>query len=143
MRNIALPLTALVLAAFMALTAPPARAEGSLGLDEVLTAVAKAPKLVAELQAGLDSSHLKAENVTCLGARHGNQWKYLGGGRAAPYQCEIGNRSIVIEADRIYFDPNGKSLGDLEKADPKRAKSFVESNFKWTWTDADRKKEEK
>ena len=112
----------------------PVYAGGSLPLDEVLTAVAKAPKLVGEIQAELDKSDLKAGGVICGAARHGNQWKYLGGGRAAPYECEIGKRSIVIEADRIYFDPKGKSLGDVDKADPKRAKTFKEDNFRWSWT---------
>ena len=72
--------------------------------------------------------------MICSGARHGNQWKYLGGGRAAPYECEIGKRSITIEADRVYFDPKGKSLGNLDKADPRRAKTFKEDNFRWNWT---------
>jgi hypothetical protein len=114
--------------------AVPASAGGSLPLEEVLAAVAKAPKLVAELQAELDKNGLKAADVTCGGARHGNHWKYLGGGRAAPYECEIGKRSIEIEADRIYFDPKGKSLGNVDKADPKRAKTFKEDNFRWSWT---------
>lgn len=109
-------------------------AEGSLGLDEVLTAIAKAPKLVTEIQAELDKNNLKADGITCIAARHGNQWKYLGGGRAAPYECDIGKRSITIEADRVYFDPKGKLLGDLDKADPKRAKTFKEDNFRWDWT---------
>jgi hypothetical protein len=124
---------ALGLAASIA-AAAPARAAGSLGLDEVLAAVAKAPKLVAEIQAELGKSNLKPADVTCIGARHGNHWKYLGGGRAAPYECEIGKRALAIEADRIYFDAGGKSLGDVEKADPKRAKTFREDNFRWTWT---------
>jgi len=123
-----------LLAAMMALGAVPAWAEGTLGLDVVLVAVGKAPKLVAEIQAELGKNNLKAEDVTCIGARHGNQWKYLGGGRAAPYQCDIGARSLNIEADRVYFDSRGKLLGDLDKADPKRAKTFQESNFRWTWT---------
>jgi hypothetical protein len=123
-----------LLAATMAFGAVPAWAEGTLGLDEVLVAVGKAPKLVAEIQAELGKSNLRAENLTCIGARHGNHWKYLGGGRAAPYQCDIGRRSLNIEADRVYFDPRGKLLGDLDKADPKRAKTFQESNFRWTWT---------
>jgi hypothetical protein len=126
--------TAAALAVFIAFIAPPAQAEGSLGFDEVLTAVAANSRLVGELQAELNKNGLKAADLSCIAARHGNQWKYLGGGRAAPYECEIGKRSIVIQADRIYFDPNGKSLGDLEKADPKRAKTFRESNFRWTWT---------
>jgi hypothetical protein len=123
-----------LLAATMALGAVPAWADGTLGLGEVLVAVGNAPILVAKIQAELGKSNLKAENVTCIGARHGNQWKYLGGGRAAPYQCDIGARSLTIEADRVYFDPRGKLLGDLDKADPKRAKTFQESNFRWSWT---------
>ena len=122
------------LTAALALGAVPASAEGTLGLDEVLVAVGKAPELVAEIQTELGNNNLKAENLTCIGARHGNHWKYLGGGRAAPYQCDIGRRSLNIEADRVYFDPRGKLLGDVDKADPKRAKTFQESNFRWTWT---------
>jgi hypothetical protein len=115
--------------------AAPAWADGTLGLGEVLAAVAAgAPKLVAEIQAELDKNSLKAADVTCIAARHGNHWKYLGGGRAAPYECEIGKRSIKIEADRVYFDPRGKSLGNLDKADSKRAKTFKEDNFRWSWT---------
>jgi hypothetical protein len=111
-----------------------AQAGGSLGLDEVLTAVAADPKLVAEIKAELDKNKLKTADVTCVGGRFGNHWKYLGGGRAAPYDCDIGKRSISIEADQVFFDPKGKSLGDLDKADPKRAKAFKESNFRWTWS---------
>jgi hypothetical protein len=126
--------SALALAGVFAFAAAPAWAGGSLGLDGVLKAVEKAPKLVAEIQAELGKNHLAPEKVTCVAARHGNLWTYLGGGRAAPYECEIGQPSLQIEADRVYFDARGKSLGDLDKADPKRAKTFMEDNFRWTWT---------
>ncbi len=116
------------------LAAATAHAEGSLGLDDVFIAVAKSPKLVAEIQAELAKNNLKADGVTCIAARHGNHWTYLGGGRAAPYECEIGKRTIRIEADRVYFDERGRLLGDLDKADPKHAKTFREDNFRWTWT---------
>ncbi|MBI5264727.1 MAG: hypothetical protein HY852_23270 [Bradyrhizobium sp.] len=117
----------------MVLLQSPAWAEGSLGLDEVLVAVRSAPKLVSDIQAELDKNGLKAADVICIAARHGNQWKYLGGGRAAPYACEIGKRNVQIDADRVYFDSRGKLIGDLDKADPMRAKTFREDNFRWTW----------
>jgi hypothetical protein len=94
-------------ALLFALAAVPAWADGTLGLGEVLVAV---------------------------DARHGNHWKYLGGGRAAPYECQIGKRTVLIEADRVYFDERGSLLGDLDKADPKHAKTFKEDNFRWAWT---------
>jgi hypothetical protein len=120
--------------AFILVAAFPAWAEGTLGLDEVLAAVVNAPKLVTEIRSELDKDNLKVEAVTCIAARHGNHWTYLGGGRAAPYECAIGHRTLRIEADRVYFDARGKLLGDLDKADPKRAKTFREDNFRWTWT---------
>jgi hypothetical protein len=121
-------------AAAILLAVAPAYAEGSLGLDEVITAVAKSPNLVAEIRAELAKANLNTDGMTCIAARHGNQWKYLGGGRAAPYDCEIGKRTINIEADRVYFDERGRLLGDLDEADPKHAKTFSEDNFRWTWT---------
>lgn len=124
-----------VLLALIATTALATSAEagGSIGLDEVLTAVAADPKLVAEIKAELDKNNLKATDVICDGARFGNHWKFLGGGRTAPYECEIGKREISIEADMVFFDAKGKSLGNLDKADPRRAKTFKESNFRWSW----------
>jgi hypothetical protein len=95
--------------------------------------VQQASKLVAEINFELGKAHLKPEDGTCIGARHGNHWTYLGGARAAPYECTIGQRTVKIEADRIYFDPGDRVLGDPDKTDPKQAKTFRESNFRWTW----------
>src|SRR5450759_1345327 len=73
-----------LLGAIFALSTP-AWAPGTLGLDEVLAAVKTEPKLVAEIERALQKDGRKADRLTCMGARHGNQWKYLGGARAAPY----------------------------------------------------------
>src|SRR5262245_37562373 len=32
------------------------------------------------------------------------KWRLLGGGRAAPYQCTIGDRTLRIDAERTFFD---------------------------------------
>ena len=111
-----------------------AYAAGSLPLEEVLIAVKDDPKLVTEIKTELARSGLAATTVVCVGARHGRHWVYLGGMRAAPYTCKIGDRALEIEADRVYFDANGRKLGDVEHASPQQAKTFRESNFRWTWT---------
>jgi len=115
----------------------PAWAPGSLGLDEVLVAVKSEPKLVAEIERELKQDGLKANRVICIGARHGNQWKYLGGSRAAPYSCVIGKRELTIEADCTYYDAQGRSLGDVEHASFTEAKTFRQTNFRWTWKKAE------
>jgi hypothetical protein len=106
-------------------------------LTEVLQTVKSEPKLVTEIDVELRKRDMKVGQVICIAERHGNQWKHLEGGRAAPYECEIGNRTLRIEADRIYFDVNGKRLGKLGQAPDNvlfnRAKSFRETRFRWTW----------
>jgi hypothetical protein len=126
-----------VLLAALAISTTPAWAPGSLGLEEVLQAVRSEPKLVGEIEVELRKRDLKAADVTCIGARHGNQWKFLSGGRAAPYECTIGDRELRIEAERTYYDINGHKLGQLGQVPDERlfnrAKSFHETRFSWTW----------
>lgn len=110
-----------------------AQGGGSLGLDEVLEAVKADPKLVAEIQDELKKNGLKVDGLVCTGFRHGNQWVELSGVRAAPYECDIGKRQIVIQANRMYFDLGKQPLGDMKRANPKRANTFKEMNFRWIW----------
>jgi hypothetical protein len=138
MRNIASRCRIAAVLAVAASAIPPAQAEGSLPLVDVLAAVQGAPQLVSEIDVALRKSDLKVGDVVCIAARHGNQWKFLGGGRAAPYECRIADRMLKVEADRTYYDVNGKKLGLLGKATDtvlfSRAKAFREMNLRWTWT---------
>lgn len=111
-----------------------AQGGGSLGLEDVLEAVKADPKLVGEIRDAVKKSGLKPDNLVCTGFRHDNRWTELSGARAAPYECYIGQRQIVIQADRMYFDVAKRPLGAMKTANPKRADSFKESNFRWTWT---------
>ncbi len=113
--------------------ATPARADGTLGLGDVLAAVRTAPRLVAEVTDALDKNGLAAANVTCLGARHGRHWVHLGGMRAAPYRCKIGNRELTIEADRIYVDARGRNIADRDPMAPRNATAFRERHIRWEW----------
>ena len=139
-RTASATIVCLSLAMNMLLGVEPSSAQGggSLGLDEVLDAVKADAKLVAEIQAELKKSGLKADGPICTGFRHDNRWTDLSGARAAPYECDIGKRRIVIQADRVYFDEAARPLGDVRKANPKRADSFKESNFRWTWKALDK-----
>jgi hypothetical protein len=118
----------------IALGITPAWAPGSLALHDVQMAVRGAPNLVDEVNRALKASGLAAGDVACWAARHGHHFKYLAGRRAAPYECTFGQRTLTIEADITYYDTKGRPLGDIETVDPRRAKSFRESNFRWTWS---------
>ena len=124
-------LEALVAAA----TSVPAFAGGSLGMEDLLQRVANEPRLVAEIKAALASNALSVDDQGCYGERFGHSWPNLTGLRAAPYECEIGKRVVTISADQIFFDNKGRKLGNPRTANPKRAETFKESNFKWKWRD--------
>ncbi len=115
-----------------------AQGGGSLGLDEVLDVVNTEAKLAAEIQDELKKNNLKIEDIICTGFRHDNRWTILSGARAAPYECDIGKRTLVVQAQRTYYDARKRRLGDMKKANPKRADSFKESNFRWTWKALDK-----
>jgi hypothetical protein len=123
-----------LLSGCLCVCAVPANAGGSVSLDDVLEAIKDVPALVGEIRAELAKSDLQPGDVICSGDRHGNRWTYLGGARAAPYECEIGKRELIVEAERTYFDGRGKSLGSYDKANPKQARHFKETNFSWKWS---------
>ena len=115
-----------------------ASAEIRLGLGEVLEAVKTEPQLVGQIEVELRRRDLKVPEIACVAAQHGDQWRLLGGGRAAPYACRIGERILRIDAERTYFDGNGRKLGQLGQALENvlfnRARFFRERNFRWTWS---------
>jgi hypothetical protein len=128
----------LALAGLGASWGSPAASEGGLGLGEVLEAVKSEPKLVSQIEVELRRRDLKIPDAVCISARHGNQWRFLSGGRAAPYECTIADRTLRIDADRTYYDINGRKLGQLGQAPDKllfeRARSFREMHIRWTWS---------
>jgi hypothetical protein len=113
-----------------------ASAQVSLGLTEVLEAVKSEPELVRQIEVELRKRDLKAPGLACTAAQHGSEWRLLGGGRAAPYECRIGERALRIDAVRIYFDVNGRKLGQYGQVANdllfNRARYFREGNFRWT-----------
>jgi hypothetical protein len=106
----------------------------SLGLDQVLDAVRGDPELVRQIEVELRKRDLKAPGMACSAAQHGSEWRQLGGGRAAPYECQIGERSLRIDAVRTYFDSNGRRLHATGDMLFNRARYFREGNFRWTWS---------
>lgn len=118
--------------------ASSAYSEGSLALSEVLEAVKNAPTLVSQIEVEVRRRDLKIRDIVCTAARHGNQWRLLGGGRAAPYECRIGDRDLRIDAERTYFDASGHRLGQLGQAPDSilfnRARYFREDKFRWVWS---------
>ena len=129
---------ALTLVGLGAIWSSPAPSQENLALAEVLEAVKSEPQLVSQIEVELRKRDLKVPEIVCIAARHGNQWRLLDGGRAAPYACTIGDRTVRIDAERVYFDANGHKLGQLGQAPDNvllnRAKFFREGRFRWTWS---------
>jgi hypothetical protein len=116
----------------------PASAQGSLGLAEVIEAVKGDPTLLGQIEVELRRRDIKAPSIACSASGHGNQWRHIGGGRAAPYECQIGDRTLRIDAVRTYFDGSGRRLGQLGQIPDtvlfNKATFIREGNFRWTWS---------
>jgi hypothetical protein len=112
--------------------------EQSLPLSDILKVGRDAPDLLRQIDVELRRNYLKEGDVACGAAPLGGQWRSLGGGRGAPYQCQFGDRTLRIEADRTYFDVRGKRLGRPGEMPDEtlfaRARSFRENNLRWAWT---------
>jgi hypothetical protein len=110
----------------------------SLPLAEILKVGRDTPDLLRQIDVELRRNYLKEGDVTCVASPLGGRLRSMGGGRGAPYQCQFGDRTLRIEADRTFFDVGGKRLGRSgEMPDPmllNRAKSFRENNLRWGWS---------
>jgi hypothetical protein len=117
------------LAVLSALVAPAQSQEQmALPLSDVLKVGRETPDLLRQIDVELRRNYLRQGDVSCVAL----------GGRGAPYQCQFGDRTLRIEADRTYFDIHGKRLGRQGEADqaklPGRATTFRENNLRWAWT---------
>ena len=104
-----------------------------LPLADILKVGRDTPDLLRQIDVELRRNYLKEGDVTCAAAPLG-----VGGGGGAPYQCQFGDRTLRIEADRTFFDGRGKRLRRSDESDDTtlfdKAKSFRENNLRWTWT---------
>lgn len=116
----------------------PARGQAGLPLARLLHAARDAPDLLRQIDVELRRNDLKANDVACAAGQLGSQFRFLGGGAAAPYECQFGERQLRVEADRIFFDVNAKRIGRAGEVSDEvlfnRAKSFREVNLRWSWT---------
>jgi hypothetical protein len=115
-----------------------ARAEGSIGFDEVMQFAAQSQKLVTEIKRSIQEQHVKRADIRCGAARFGNQWTNLGGDRAPPFNCQIGKRFLTINGEIHFFDVSGRRIPrGMENPDVfSKAHSFQVKRPTWSWQTA-------
>jgi hypothetical protein len=90
------------------------------------------PHLVRQIEVEVRRHDLKRAGILSSAVLHGDQWRPLGWG-PRPYRCSIGDRTLWINADRTYFDVQGRKLGQFGKAPDnllfQRARYFREGNL--------------
>lgn len=106
---------------------------GSVYLDELKPLLEKAPKLRAEVDAALSKISKKPEAIRCSAMRFPAQWDFLGGGRVAPYTCQIGARTLRIDAQVRITDQNGKAIETINRYAMKNGRIVTETNLTWKW----------
>jgi hypothetical protein len=111
----------------------PIEGGGSLPLGDVLRVAKPYPNLINEVRLALLKAGLKRDHVTCSGQRLSTAWTHLGGQRVAPYECRIGDRSLVVRAVANYFDRNGHKLAGDDPGVAAKATRLAEARLTWQW----------
>ena len=115
----------------------PASAQ-EVSLQDLIGMVQVEPGLAREIDVELRRQDLRAAGNVCLATPLGPEWHLIGTTAGAPYECRIGSSLLRIEAQRTYFDANGRRLGQVGQAPQAllftRARYFREGNFRWTWS---------
>ncbi len=108
---------------------------GSLGLEEIMPLIDKSPPLKREVTEALEKANRKADDIRCEGARFPGAWRGLGGERAAPYACNIGDRWLEIRATVRVTGRRGKVFDKVTPDAMKNATTVTETNPTGTWSD--------
>ncbi|MCZ7595488.1 MAG: hypothetical protein M5U16_11740 [Hyphomicrobium sp.] len=106
---------------------------GSITLEEVIDQLQDNQALVNEVLAELKVQKLKAEELNCVGFRFGGYWLNLGGARAVPYECEIGNKKLNIDGTVHVYDDDGTELDRTDKKSFERATEYRQADITWRW----------
>lgn len=135
MRALIVPVVLLALAAPAAAKTPlPGLAGGgSLPLGDVVAIAKPYPNLVLQIRLQLVRAGTSADKVVCTGRRYSNMWTALGGAKAAPYECQIGRRTLAVSANQTYFDRNGHRLNESDPDLPRKAVRVQERALSWRW----------
>ena len=108
---------------------------GSLGLDEMMPLIKKSPQLKREVAEAVAQTKLKGDEIRCDGMRFPGQWVNLGGERAAPYVCKIGDKWLEVRATVRVTGGRRKTFETITADAMKNATTVSESNPTWKWTD--------
>jgi hypothetical protein len=110
-----------------------AQGGGTASLEDVLEQFQDNQTLISEILAELRTQNLRAEDVGCIAYRLSGQWRYLGGARAVPYECEVGKRRLNIEGTVHVYDDNGIERDQKDEKSFERGTEIRQADITWKW----------
>jgi hypothetical protein len=112
---------------------PVAHAGGSIALTDAMANFNAPSALIDEIEGATRAANVAADNVICNATRFGRHWTHLGGGRASPYECRIGDKTLIITGTHEYRDGaanvRDENLPDIHE----RAATHRDIDIKWEW----------
>lgn len=115
------------------LSVTPACAGGSIAFVDAMQNFDPPSALIDEIEKAAREANVKADEIICDATRFGPQWTRISGGRASPYECPIGKRTLVISGRHEYRDALGKVLPQDGLALEEHAASVRDVDITWEW----------
>lgn len=121
------------LAYSLVLITPQANAGGSISLGEAMKNFEAPPALIDELQEAARTANTTLDAIICGATRFGRHWTNLGGGRASPYKCPIGKKTLMITGTHEFRDAAGNVLAPDSPGLNAGAASVRDIDITWQW----------
>jgi hypothetical protein len=106
---------------------------GKIPLTQVLMVAAPYPNLRQSVKLALISAGQDKAAIQCTGTKLGVAWGALALRTIGPYRCVIGQRTLMIATQPVFYSAGGHRLVVTDKAQLGKASRVVESRLQWTW----------
>jgi hypothetical protein len=102
-------------------------------LTDVLARARASPQVALIARLELKRAKLKRDDVFCTAETNDRTWIHLRGTPIGPYECNFGERMLVLAGRIEYTDIAGQKLRASDPALKEKAARLTERRFNWRW----------
>jgi len=103
---------------------------GSLPLEDAIELFEGDTRLIAQIAQLAADARTDTAAIVCVGAALGDQWEHISRMRIPPFECPIGNKTLLLEGAVEFLDEGGQIIGRADGASVELTSSAFEKATK-------------